>query len=947
MKSNVRVLVQDPESEVLVPETGYNTVLKSAKSGPSGAASVTGVVLIAFAGLALMAIILRKLYNRLFNYKKVDFKNSGLRLTEKKKSVSFIGLMSVLVFGLGLMLVSLPKSENAVMAAGSVPITAEDTIITITRDSDKTFALASTRIAIDAATPAGYELYVTAPEGSELLPVPGKEADVDVEGDEEGDKGGDVDGVQAAEASIKSIELEAGKTYGALGVNTWGITLDEDAEPDDEKWLPIPESAEGILVDETSVPSRRGDVITVYYGAYVDTDLPEGIYSADVEYRVVVKNTTYSLSYVGNATGVSNIPGRQVAQSKELGYSFTIIQTRPSRNDYTFMGWATSATATSAEYQPGGTIGVTFDVPSITLYAIWKKNNNFTLSYEANGGANAPESQTCVSVELTCNFTVSQTRPSREGYYSFIGWADSPSATVAKYQSGDTLVITSASKTLYAVWEVLPTTNYQLSYNANGGSNAPATQTGIELTTASSHTFTITQATPSYTGYTFAGWASSASATSAEYQPGASITLNATSPNKTLYAVWLKSYSLSYNANGGSNAPATQTASSASESYTFTISSEIPTHECYHFLGWATSPSATKAQYPRNSRFVATSTENVLYAVWDNSGICYHGNGADAGTMSRQSATANQEEMLSMSDYSRAGYGFAGWNTRADGTGATYGPNETITVPASGTLELFAKWIPSAGTMQSFSCSSLSMGQVTALTDVRDGDTYAVAKLVDGKCWFIENLRVGAEGTVGKESGSQGYGGVFIGLANPEVGTFSEIATPNSLYTTDTASSSLRVITGNNVAYRMPRYSLASSYPTSGLSEYSVGNYYTWAAANANTSNITNDLVTMGTSICPKGWRLPAEDFNTLGDAIGGTAEHEYVTARQYPNNFIGGGWVIGNNHPGGYHIVYWTSLAFSDTGARPGTISSTYGIITANHGEGKYTGAPVRCIAE
>lgn len=71
---------------------------------------------------------------------------------------------------------------------------------------------------------------------------------------------------------------------------------------------------------------------------------------------------------------------------------------------------------------------------------------------------------------------------------------------------------------------------YTLTYDANGGSNAPASQTG-------NGAITLSTARPARDGYTFLGWAANSGATSAQYQPGASYSLTA---NVTLYAVWQK-----------------------------------------------------------------------------------------------------------------------------------------------------------------------------------------------------------------------------------------------------------------------------------------------------------------------------------------------------------------------------------------------------------------------
>ena len=80
------------------------------------------------------------------------------------------------------------------------------------------------------------------------------------------------------------------------------------------------------------------------------------------------------------------------------------------------------------------------------------------------------------------------------------------------------------------------TYTYTLSFNANGGSNAPEA-ISYGPTADTSHTFTIPTTEPVRSGYAFLGWADTADATTAnqDYAPGNTITI---SSNKTLYAVW-------------------------------------------------------------------------------------------------------------------------------------------------------------------------------------------------------------------------------------------------------------------------------------------------------------------------------------------------------------------------------------------------------------------------
>ena len=78
-------------------------------------------------------------------------------------------------------------------------------------------------------------------------------------------------------------------------------------------------------------------------------------------------------------------------------------------------------------------------------------------------------------------------------------------------------------------------------------------------------------------------------------------------------------FTLNYDANGGTGAPASQTYKATSEyekSHSFTISSQVPTREGYTFLGWSTNPNATTADRQPGGSIVVTGT-TTLYAVWE------------------------------------------------------------------------------------------------------------------------------------------------------------------------------------------------------------------------------------------------------------------------------------------------------------------------------------------
>ncbi len=88
--------------------------------------------------------------------------------------------------------------------------------------------------------------------------------------------------------------------------------------------------------------------------------------------------------------------------------------------------------------------------------------------------------------------------------------------------------------------------------------------------------------------------------------------------NETLFLFFetSKTFILKYDANGGSGAPAQQSATSTESSYNFKISTTQPSRNGYKFLGWSTSSTATSPSYYGGGNIAVTGT-TTLYAVWE------------------------------------------------------------------------------------------------------------------------------------------------------------------------------------------------------------------------------------------------------------------------------------------------------------------------------------------
>ena len=405
---------------------------------------------------------------------------------------------------------------------------------------------------------------------------------------------------------------------------------------------------------------------------YAPTTLASNLSSGDRTLTLYAKWTPNKYTVTYNANGGSGAPGNQ---TKTYGVNLTLSSTKPSRTGYTFGGWNTNASGTGTNYASGGTYTGNAD---LTLYAKWTPIT-YTVRYDANGGSGAPGNQIKT---YGVSLTLSSTKPTRTGY-SFTGWNTSANGYGTSYASGGTYT-GNADLTLYAQWSAI---TYTVRYDANGGTGAPGNQTkthGVSLTLSSTR--------PTRTGYSFTGWNTSSTGYGTSYAPGGTYTGNA---DLTLYAQWTPvTYTVRYDANGGSGAPGNQT---KTHGVSLTLSSTRPTRTGYNFTGWNTSSTGYGTSYAPGGTYTG-NVDLTLYAQWTpvTYTIRYDANGG-SGAPGNQTKTHGVSLTLSSTRPTRTGYNFTGWNTSAYGYGTSYDPGETYTGNAD--LTLYAQWTPSSYTI--------------------------------------------------------------------------------------------------------------------------------------------------------------------------------------------------------------------------------------------------------
>ena len=151
---------------------------------------------------------------------------------------------------------------------------------------------------------------------------------------------------------------------------------------------------------------------------------------------------------------------------------------------------------------------------------------------------------------------------------------------------------------------------------------------------------------------------------------------------------------VSYDPNGGDGA---MTPTIGESGTGVTAADNAFTRTGYTFAGWNTAKDGTGTAHQPGDALVLTKSDVVLYAQWRPIiyKVRFDGNGATSGMMSDLTATYDEKKTLHANRYARPGMAFAGWNTKADGSGAMYRNKAEVTNLASSqddVVVLYAQW---------------------------------------------------------------------------------------------------------------------------------------------------------------------------------------------------------------------------------------------------------------
>lgn len=245
-----------------------------------------------------------------------------------------------------------------------------------------------------------------------------------------------------------------------------------------------------------------------------------------------------------------------------------------------------------------------------------------------------------------------------------------------------------------------PETTYTITFNANDGTDSPATTTQ----TFSAGSVTLKSNTFTRTGCTFLGWSESASATKATYSDGQSAYFYR---DTTLYAVWqlpASTYAITFDGNGGATSSGattkTQTVTSTASKPQVTLDANPFTKSGSVFLGWALSASSSYVSYADGATytFLSTNKSVTLYAVWaDEANAVTITLDANDGSGSTKTINAVKNQSIYFSNYAgifTQDYAtLTGFKKDADGEKADYSVSSYSSMTVTEATTLYAHWM--------------------------------------------------------------------------------------------------------------------------------------------------------------------------------------------------------------------------------------------------------------
>ena len=477
--------------------------------------------------------------------------------------------------------------------------------------------------------------------------------------------------------------------------------------------------------------------------AYQNKQTVDGGLSEDTTLYAQWKRTEYTVTYVGNG-GIGSMSSQTIPLKGAVGVS---------QNGFTapygkaFLGWSEDPNATEADptYDPGQKLeAATLEARNedLTLYAVWGEiiTVNF---YPTNGqqtGTGTMAAQQLVRGKADSLNANKFTAPTD---YKFGGWNTQPDGSGTAYADSyaftkDEIKALPTVLSLYAQWERAA---YNVTFDKN---NADATGTMAAQKISADKAAALNANTfGAPTNYAFKYWtetqadpypdkSASEVTTSDVYRNRAQVNTAEKPMDRdiTLYAQWERvSYTVSYNANGGTGTVSAQTLPKDGAIYLATNRFTAPAGKI--FAGWSkTNGTNNTIDYHEGDelKWEDLTDDLLLYAVWKQKVTITFNHDSDSGSgtgsMTAQEVASGETFTLNENKFGApTGKAFGSWNTKVDGTGDKYTDGQTIENGLTADTTLYAQWLDDACTITFYDNKGEGTEQTTSQSILKNTAT--------------------------------------------------------------------------------------------------------------------------------------------------------------------------------------------------------------------------------
>lgn len=308
------------------------------------------------------------------------------------------------------------------------------------------------------------------------------------------------------------------------------------------------------------------------------------------------------------------------------------------------------------------------------------------------------------------------------------------------------------------------------------------------------------------------------------------------------------SWTVSYNANGGSGAPGSQTKTWGS---TLTLSTTKPTKSNTTSSGYKVTFNGNGGTSASTS-LTATDTTKYTFSKWNTNssgtGTSYNSGGsytADAGaTLYAQYTSSTTKGSITLPTATRSGYTLNGWYTAS--SGGTKAGNASASYTPSASTTLYAQWTPVAPSSLvltrtgstttsislSVSCTGQEITNYTVYYKKASASSYSSTSLGTGTTTTLSGLSVDTDYNIYFKATNAG------GTTQSSTSTFSTtLSSPSVSLSVDslTAFGFRAVATGSISPSRTLNYRFSNNNGSTWTS-YQTSNTYTWSNLTPETT---------------------------------------------------------------------------------------------------------------